>query len=212
MPGGVPSQFQKNDPWPVYIERGSGAQVWDVDGNEYLDFHNGFGVMCVGHANPVIADGCLYAGHGPGGGRDPGVGGGGREHVDHVGAGGDERVEVGKRGRAPPLGAGLGAGGVEIGDADQLDVGRELLDRGDVELADVACADHAGAKPFVAHRAFLWAISATVRVTSDTRADHVSCAIASERARRAAGVASPRAASIAATNDSGVGAIRHRCA
>jgi glutamate-1-semialdehyde 2,1-aminomutase len=55
MPGGVPSQFQKNDPWPVYIERGSGAQVIDVDGNEYLDFHNGFGVMCVGHANPVIA-------------------------------------------------------------------------------------------------------------------------------------------------------------
>ena len=56
MPGGVPSQFQKNDPWPVYIERGQGAKVWDVDGNEYLDFHNGFGVMCVGHANPVIGD------------------------------------------------------------------------------------------------------------------------------------------------------------
>src|SRR4051794_37262466 len=55
MPGGVPSQFQKNDPWPVYIERGSGSKVWDVDGNEYLDFHNGFGVMCVGHANPAIA-------------------------------------------------------------------------------------------------------------------------------------------------------------
>ena len=55
MPGGVPSQFQKSDPWPVYLERGEGARVWDVDGNEYLDFHNGFGVMCVGHANPVIA-------------------------------------------------------------------------------------------------------------------------------------------------------------
>src|SRR5687767_10762818 len=55
MPGGVPSQFQKNDPWPVYIDRGRGARVWDVDGNEYLDFHNGFGVMCVGHANPVVA-------------------------------------------------------------------------------------------------------------------------------------------------------------
>jgi glutamate-1-semialdehyde 2,1-aminomutase len=54
MPGGVPSQFQKNDPWPVYIERGQGAKVWDVDGNEYLDFHNGFGVMCVGHANPIV--------------------------------------------------------------------------------------------------------------------------------------------------------------
>jgi glutamate-1-semialdehyde 2,1-aminomutase len=55
MPAGVPSQFQRNDPWPVYLERGRGARVWDVDGNEYLDFHNGFGVMCVGHANPVIA-------------------------------------------------------------------------------------------------------------------------------------------------------------
>ena len=55
MPGGVPSQFQRNDPWPVYVERGAGARVWDVDGNEYLDFHNGFGVMCVGHANPVVA-------------------------------------------------------------------------------------------------------------------------------------------------------------
>jgi len=55
MPKGVPSSFQENDPWPVYIERGSGADVVDVDGNEYVDFHNGFGVMCVGHANPAIA-------------------------------------------------------------------------------------------------------------------------------------------------------------
>ena len=55
MPGGVPSQFQRNDPWPVYLERGRGAHVTDVDGNEYVDFHNGFGVMCVGHANRVVS-------------------------------------------------------------------------------------------------------------------------------------------------------------
>jgi glutamate-1-semialdehyde 2,1-aminomutase len=54
MPGGVPSSFQENDPWPVYLERGEGARVWDVDGNEYADFHNGFGVMCIGHANPSV--------------------------------------------------------------------------------------------------------------------------------------------------------------
>ena len=54
MPGGVPSSFQQNDPWPTYIERGDGARVWDVDGNEYADFHNGFGVMCIGHANPKV--------------------------------------------------------------------------------------------------------------------------------------------------------------
>src|SRR4051794_29972907 len=54
MPGGVPSSFQESDPWPVYIERGRGSRVWDVDGNEYADFHNGFGVMCIGHANPTV--------------------------------------------------------------------------------------------------------------------------------------------------------------
>jgi glutamate-1-semialdehyde 2,1-aminomutase len=30
--------------------------VWDVDGNEYVDFHNGFGVMVVGHAHPLIVE------------------------------------------------------------------------------------------------------------------------------------------------------------
>src|SRR5262245_41051011 len=54
MPGGVPSSFQVNDPWPVYLSRGKGSRVWDVDENEYVDFHNGFGVMCIGHANPVV--------------------------------------------------------------------------------------------------------------------------------------------------------------
>jgi glutamate-1-semialdehyde 2,1-aminomutase len=54
MPGGVPSSFQENDPWPVYVERGEGTAVWDVDGHEYVDFHNGFGVMCIGHANPKV--------------------------------------------------------------------------------------------------------------------------------------------------------------
>jgi glutamate-1-semialdehyde 2,1-aminomutase len=56
MPGGVPSSFQTNDPWPVYLERGEGARVWDVDGREYVDFHNGFGVMCIGHANPTVGE------------------------------------------------------------------------------------------------------------------------------------------------------------
>jgi glutamate-1-semialdehyde 2,1-aminomutase len=55
MPGGVPSSFQSIEPWPVFIERGEGSKVWDVDGNEYSDFHNGFGVVCVGHGNPQVA-------------------------------------------------------------------------------------------------------------------------------------------------------------
>jgi len=54
MPRGVPSSFQAADPRPTYLSHGEGSRVWDVDGNEYVDFHNGFGVMCVGHANPAV--------------------------------------------------------------------------------------------------------------------------------------------------------------
>src|SRR5690348_8509572 len=54
MPRGVPSSFQDAAPQPVFMDRGKGSRVWDVDGNEYVDFHNGFGVMVVGHAHPKI--------------------------------------------------------------------------------------------------------------------------------------------------------------
>jgi glutamate-1-semialdehyde 2,1-aminomutase len=54
MPGGVPSSFQSIEPGPIFVERGEGSTVWDVDGNEYSDFHNGFGVVVVGHANPEV--------------------------------------------------------------------------------------------------------------------------------------------------------------
>ena len=54
MPRGVPSSFQDTPPQPVFIDRGEGSRVWDVDGNEYVDFHNGFGVMVVGHAHPAV--------------------------------------------------------------------------------------------------------------------------------------------------------------
>jgi len=53
--GGVASSFQRREPWPVSLERGEGARVWDVDGNEYLDFHTGFGAMVQGHAHPAVA-------------------------------------------------------------------------------------------------------------------------------------------------------------
>jgi 4-aminobutyrate aminotransferase/(S)-3-amino-2-methylpropionate transaminase len=39
---------------PIFIERASGAKIWDVDGNEYFDFVGGIGVLNVGHAHPRI--------------------------------------------------------------------------------------------------------------------------------------------------------------
>ena len=54
LAGGISSSFHGHDPWPVYAARGEGARVWDVDGNEYVDFHNGFSAMVQGHAHPAI--------------------------------------------------------------------------------------------------------------------------------------------------------------
>ena len=54
MPGGVPSSYQVRAPHPIFLERGAGSKVWDVDGSEYRDFHNGFGTMVQGHAHPAI--------------------------------------------------------------------------------------------------------------------------------------------------------------
>lgn len=55
LPSGVASSFQEQTPHPIYIVEGHGSKVVDLDGNEYTDFHNGFGVMVVGHAHPLVA-------------------------------------------------------------------------------------------------------------------------------------------------------------
>ncbi len=54
LSGGVASSYQLRDPWPIYIAKGDGPLVWDVDGNQMWDFHNGFGSMVQGHAHPAI--------------------------------------------------------------------------------------------------------------------------------------------------------------
>ena len=56
MPFGVTSSFQAGDPYPIYLDRGQGSHVWDVDGNSYVDYHNGFGSMIVGHAHPKVRE------------------------------------------------------------------------------------------------------------------------------------------------------------
>ena len=54
MPGGVSSSWASSRPVPVWVSHGEGGHVWDVDGNEYVDLHAGYGVNVVGHANPAV--------------------------------------------------------------------------------------------------------------------------------------------------------------
>jgi 4-aminobutyrate aminotransferase / (S)-3-amino-2-methylpropionate transaminase / 5-aminovalerate transaminase len=39
---------------PIFVERGSGALLWDVDGNRLLDFAGGIGTLNLGHTNPAV--------------------------------------------------------------------------------------------------------------------------------------------------------------
>lgn len=56
MPDGVPSGVCVADPYPLVISHGMGAYAWDVDGREYVDYHNGFGTSVFGHAHPEIVE------------------------------------------------------------------------------------------------------------------------------------------------------------
>jgi glutamate-1-semialdehyde 2,1-aminomutase len=54
--GGVASSWQDSPPHAIYVDHGLGNRVWDIDGNEYIDFHLGYGAMVTGHAHPKIVE------------------------------------------------------------------------------------------------------------------------------------------------------------
>ncbi len=56
LPGGVSSSWQSWPPHPIYVSHGKGSHIWDIDGNEYVDYHNGYGAMVMGHAHPKIVE------------------------------------------------------------------------------------------------------------------------------------------------------------
>jgi glutamate-1-semialdehyde 2,1-aminomutase len=57
IPGGVSSPvraFKGVGGSPRYFVRGEGSQIWDVDGNQYVDLVGSWGPMIVGHAHPHV--------------------------------------------------------------------------------------------------------------------------------------------------------------
>ncbi len=59
IPGGVNSpvrSFRAVSGTPPFIARGQGSRVWDVDGNEYIDYLGSWGPLVLGHAHPAVVD------------------------------------------------------------------------------------------------------------------------------------------------------------
>lgn len=56
MPGGTDSNFRAWGESTIYVDRGEGGLVWDIDGNEYVDLRMGYGPVILGHADPRVDD------------------------------------------------------------------------------------------------------------------------------------------------------------
>src|SRR5438128_1028804 len=56
FPDGVTHDNRHLEPFPVYIDRASGAYKWDVDGHRLLDYWFGHGALLLGHCHPAVVE------------------------------------------------------------------------------------------------------------------------------------------------------------
>ncbi|MBS4199831.1 glutamate-1-semialdehyde 2,1-aminomutase [Bacillus sp. FJAT-49732] len=59
MPGGVNSPvraFKSVDMDPIFMDRGKGSRIYDIDGNEYIDYVLSWGPLILGHANDQVVE------------------------------------------------------------------------------------------------------------------------------------------------------------
>ena len=47
--------------YPIFMERGNGSRIYDVDGNEYIDWMMAFGALPLGHAHPEVVEAIVEA-------------------------------------------------------------------------------------------------------------------------------------------------------
>ena len=53
-PGGVMGGIKFFEPYPVFMKKAGGSRVWDVDGNEYVDYLMSYGALVLGHGAPAV--------------------------------------------------------------------------------------------------------------------------------------------------------------
>ena len=56
LPGGTDSNFRAWGEDTIYVDRGKGGRVWDIDGNEFIDLRMGYGPVILGHGDERVDD------------------------------------------------------------------------------------------------------------------------------------------------------------
>lgn len=62
IPGGVNSPvraFKSVDMNPIFVDKAKGSKVYDVDGNEFLDYIGSWGPLILGHASEIVSEGIM---------------------------------------------------------------------------------------------------------------------------------------------------------
>ncbi|MFU0831338.1 MAG: Glutamate-1-semialdehyde 2,1-aminomutase [Oscillospiraceae bacterium] len=54
IPGGITANVKYFEPYPISMEKGEGAWLYDVDGNKYVDYLLSYGPLILGHGHPVV--------------------------------------------------------------------------------------------------------------------------------------------------------------
>jgi glutamate-1-semialdehyde 2,1-aminomutase len=57
--GGAQGEGRGYPPYPIYMQRGDGGRMWDVDGNEFIDCHAAFSAVLLGHNHPAVRDAAI---------------------------------------------------------------------------------------------------------------------------------------------------------
>ena len=54
IPSGINSPVRYYEPYPFFVKKAKGSMIWDVDGNDYIDFCNAYGALLLGHGRKEI--------------------------------------------------------------------------------------------------------------------------------------------------------------
>ena len=59
IPSGINSPVRYYDPYPFFVKKADGSTIWDVDGNQYIDYCNGYGTLLLGHGRKKVINNVL---------------------------------------------------------------------------------------------------------------------------------------------------------
>ncbi|WP_261129780.1 aspartate aminotransferase family protein [Bacillus sp. Marseille-Q3570] len=59
IPGGVTANIKHIAPHPIFMDKGKGSKLYDVDGNEYIDYLLCYGALILGHGHPTVIEAAM---------------------------------------------------------------------------------------------------------------------------------------------------------